>query len=188
LSKANYKTPEQIEFAALVDQLGPLYGKKGLQAFIARELTLSPAAISTYYKGGEGKSSPSARSLADMRDLVNRFEAAKTKGEEIERRFGRLEQLHEDLAFLEKADPPSFDAAGAAIEAFTKSVRAKPSSTTGHPKVVKVAAQSGVAEVLSGRHKRRAAKSTGNKLPSIPRSHPETASPPPPPGQHPKQH
>jgi transcriptional regulator with XRE-family HTH domain len=120
LPKTIYKTLEQIEFGELLEKLKKLGCS---QADVAREIHVSRQAISMYIKGTSG---PSPRTLAGMRTLLDRLEIEKSAGEKtLERRYGSLDELHQQLEFLERHDPSSFEAARAAIGAFYRNVSSK---------------------------------------------------------------
>lgn len=120
------RTPAQIEFTRLFREVEK-YGWK--QADVARALSLSPPAVSTYLNGDETASSPSERTLKQLRQELGKLEAAKQRGEEIESRLGESDRLREQLDYLQRHDKPAFEAVKQTVDILHKGAIQGVSST-----------------------------------------------------------
>ena len=83
------------------------------QVALASKLGISKSAVSMYLKGG--KSSPSERTLKDLRALVIGKGSENIPFQHPKR--GALDDLAEKIAYLEAHDPPGFDAARLTVDA-----------------------------------------------------------------------
>lgn len=100
----HFKTSEQLEFAELFEQIEKFNWS---QSDLARELTLSRAAVSMYLSG---RSNPSERSLVAMRALLARLQGAREQGLSIEKRIQEVDQLQDQIAYLRENDPTGYEA------------------------------------------------------------------------------
>jgi predicted transcriptional regulator len=129
---ALFKTPEQVEFAALFEKLSAAGIK---QTDVAEELHLSRPAISMYLKGG---SNPSQRTLAGLRGMLERVEGDLARGTEI-RRDRSSDKLHEQLDYLRQNDPPGYEAARTTVQVlYQKAIeKESPVANSGEPSLPK---------------------------------------------------
>ncbi len=158
MPKTGFKSLEQIDFAECFERIEKLGYTR---ADVSRELHISRAAITNFLKA---KRNPSPRTLADIRAFAERIESAKKLGAVLDRKFDSMDRLKEQLEFLEKNDPPSFEAARATIDALHRGVSSNPLSEHEERALSGAAAAKHLARSTQeyGK-KRKAASTTGNK-------------------------